>query len=95
MLRPPRGRGKWRGGGERLTDVLVIGSGFVGLWAALSAVRRLDELAVPDGAVNIIVLSAKPFHDIRVRNYEADLSACRICSPTCSTQPALRISPPW
>jgi NADH:ubiquinone reductase (H+-translocating) len=61
-----------------LTDVIVIGSGFAGLWAALGAARRLDELAVPAGTVDIAVLSAKPFHDIRVRNYEADLSACRI-----------------
>jgi NADH dehydrogenase len=61
-----------------LSEVLVIGSGFAGLWAALGAARRLDELAVPPGTVGITVLSAKPFHDIRVRNYEADLSACRI-----------------
>ena len=61
-----------------MTDVVVVGSGFAGLWAALGAARRLDELAVPAGTVNVTVLSAKPFHDIRVRNYEADLSACRI-----------------
>ncbi len=58
--------------------MVVIGSGFAGLWAALGAARRLDELGVPPGTVDITVLSAKPFHDIRVRNYEADLSACRI-----------------
>jgi NADH dehydrogenase len=61
-----------------LTAVVVIGSGFAGLWAALGAARRLDELAVPAGTVDITVLSATAFHDIRVRNYEADLSACRI-----------------
>jgi NADH:ubiquinone reductase (H+-translocating) len=61
-----------------LTAVVVIGSGFAGLWAALGAARRLDELGVPAGAVDITVVSARPFHDIRVRNYEADLSACRI-----------------
>lgn len=61
-----------------MTQVLVIGSGFAGLWAALGAARRLDELAVPAGTVGITVLSAKPFHDIRVRNYEGDLSDCRI-----------------
>lgn len=58
--------------------VVVIGSGFAGLWAALGAARRLDDLAVPPGTVDITVLSAKPFHDIRVRNYEADLSDSRI-----------------
>ena len=61
-----------------MTAVVVIGSGFAGLWAALGAARRLDELAVPQGTVDITVLSAKPFHDVRVRNYETDLSACRI-----------------
>ena len=61
-----------------MTAVVVIGSGFAGLWAALGAARRLDELAVPAGAVDVTVLSGQPFHDIRVRNYEADLSACRI-----------------
>jgi NADH:ubiquinone reductase (H+-translocating) len=58
--------------------VLVLGSGFAGLWAALGAARRLDELDAADGAVDITVVSSKPFHDIRVRNYEADLSPCRI-----------------
>lgn len=57
--------------------VVVIGSGFAGLWAALGAARRADELAV-SAQVEITVLSQKPFHDIRVRNYEADLSDCRI-----------------
>jgi NADH:quinone reductase (non-electrogenic) len=61
-----------------VTAVVVIGSGFAGLWAALGAARRLDELAVPAGSVDITVLSAKPSHDIRVRNYEADLTGCRI-----------------
>ena len=61
-----------------MTAVLVIGSGFAGLWAALGAARRLDELGVPAGTVDVTVLSAKPFHDIRVRNYEDDLSDCRI-----------------
>ncbi|KKC03635.1 NAD(P)/FAD-dependent oxidoreductase [Mycobacterium nebraskense] len=61
-----------------MTAVVVIGSGFAGLWAALGAARRLDELAIPPGTVDITVLAAQPFHDIRVRNYEADLSPCRI-----------------
>lgn len=61
-----------------VADILVIGSGFAGLWAALGAGRRLDELAVSAGSVDVTVLSRRPFHDIRVRNYEADLSGCRI-----------------
>jgi NADH dehydrogenase len=54
------------------------GSGFAGWWAALGAARRRDELDVPTGTVDVTLLSRKPVHDIRVRNYEADLSAARI-----------------
>jgi NADH dehydrogenase len=61
-----------------MSDVIVIGSGFAGLWSALGAARRLDELRVPDGQVSITVLSPRPYHDIRVRNYEPDLRDCRI-----------------
>jgi len=61
-----------------LTAVVVIGSGFAGLWAGLGAARRLDELAVPKDTVDITVLSPKAFHDVRVRNYETDLSSCRV-----------------
>jgi NADH:ubiquinone reductase (H+-translocating) len=58
--------------------ILVLGSGFAGLWAALGAARRRNELGVAEGTVAVTVISSQPFHDIRVRNYEADLSACRI-----------------
>jgi NADH dehydrogenase len=61
--------------------VLVLGSGFAGLWAALGAVRRLDELGAAPGAVDVTVISSQPYHDIRVRNYESDLSPCRIPLP--------------
>jgi NADH dehydrogenase len=61
----------------RASRVLVLGSGFAGLWAALGAARRLDELGAQN-AVDVTVVSSRPFHDIRVRNYEPDLSACRI-----------------
>jgi NADH:ubiquinone reductase (H+-translocating) len=56
-------------------DVLVLGSGFAGLWAALGAARRADELGAD---VSVTVVSATPYHDIRVRNYEPDLTNCRI-----------------
>jgi NADH dehydrogenase len=59
-----------------VSEVVVLGSGFAGLWAALGAARRLDELGVDD--VGITMLSSQPYHDIRVRNYEADLTPCRI-----------------
>ncbi|WP_063020621.1 NAD(P)/FAD-dependent oxidoreductase [Nocardia niwae] len=56
--------------------VVVLGSGFAGLWAALAAARRLDELGV--GTVDITMISCTPYHDIRVRDYETDLSTSRI-----------------
>ena len=56
----------------------MLGSGFAGLWAALGAARRLDELGAAHGDVTITVISSQPYHDIRVRNYEADLTDCRI-----------------
>ena len=58
--------------------ILVLGSGFAGLWAAVGAARRLAELGVGPDRVQVTVISAEPFHDIRVRNYEPDISACRI-----------------
>jgi NADH:ubiquinone reductase (H+-translocating) len=61
-----------------MSEVLVLGSGFAGLWAALGAARRLDELGATHGGVNVTVLSSQPYHDIRVRNYESDLTPCRI-----------------
>ena len=61
-----------------MSEVVVLGSGFAGLWAALGAARRLDELGVAHGGVKITVISSQPYHDIRVRNYEADLTPCRI-----------------
>ncbi|MET0701426.1 MAG: FAD-dependent oxidoreductase [Mycobacterium sp.] len=61
-----------------MTDVVVIGAGFAGLWAALGAARRLDELGLPADEVTVTVLSSVAYHDIRVRNYEADLASCRI-----------------
>jgi NADH dehydrogenase len=61
-----------------VSEVVVLGSGFAGLWAAIGGARRLDELGVAHGAVQITVVSSQPYHDIRVRNYEADLAECRI-----------------
>ncbi|MEV0674697.1 NAD(P)/FAD-dependent oxidoreductase [Mycobacterium sp. NPDC050441] len=58
--------------------VLIVGSGFAGLWAALGAARRVDELGPAADGVKITVVSERPFHDIRVRNYETDLTDCRI-----------------
>jgi len=55
--------------------ILVLGAGFAGLWSAIGAARALDERGIGADSVEITVVDRTPFHSIRVRNYEADLSA--------------------
>ena len=55
--------------------VLVLGGGFAGLWSALSAARARDEFGAE---CEIVLVNDTPFHSIRVRNYEADLSDTRV-----------------
>jgi NADH:ubiquinone reductase (H+-translocating) len=56
-----------------MARILVLGSGFAGLWAAVGAARKLDELGIPRRQVEILVVDRNPYHGIRVRNYEPDL----------------------
>src|ERR1700761_6841392 len=63
---------------ERPVRILVLGAGFAGLWAAIGAARKLDEMGTPKGAAEILVVDRNPYHNIRVRNYEADLSGTTI-----------------
>ena len=72
-----------------MSEVVVLGSGFAGLWAALGAARRLDDLGAAHGDVTITVISSQPYHDIRVRNYEADLADCRIPLPEVLDPPGI------
>jgi NADH dehydrogenase len=58
--------------------ILVLGSGFAGLWSALGAVRKLDELGYSPDAVAVTLVNRDAFHSIRVRNYEADLTQVRV-----------------
>lgn len=58
--------------------ILVLGSGFAGLWSAVGAARRLDELGVGNNQVEILLVNRDAYHNIRVRNYEADLSAVQV-----------------
>ncbi|HEY4848901.1 MAG TPA: FAD-dependent oxidoreductase [Methylocella sp.] len=53
--------------------ILVLGAGFAGLWSAVAAARRLDELGAGPGEVEVLVVNRTAWHSIRVRNYEADL----------------------
>ena len=54
-----------------MARILILGAGFAGLWAAIGAARKLDELGE---AAEILVVDRNPYHNIRVRNYEIDLS---------------------
>ncbi len=54
--------------------ILIVGAGFAGLWAAIGAARKLDEMGTPKAAAEILVVDRNLYHSIRVRNYEADLS---------------------
>jgi NADH dehydrogenase len=58
--------------------ILVLGAGFAGLWSAVGAARRLDELGVDPGEVEVLVVNRTPWHSIRVRNYEANLKGTRV-----------------
>ena len=58
--------------------IIVLGAGFAGLWSAIGAARALDQRRIGPDRVEVIVVNATPWHSIRVRNYEADLSEARV-----------------
>src|SRR5579875_2549362 len=57
-----------------MARILVLGAGFAGLWAAIGAARKLSEIGASARDVEILVVDRNPYHNIRVRNYELDLS---------------------
>jgi NADH dehydrogenase len=61
-----------------MARIVVLGAGFAGLWAALGAARKRDEIGAPAADVEILVVDRNPYHNIRVRNYEVDLSDAAI-----------------
>ena len=58
--------------------IIVLGAGFAGLWSAVGAARALDERGIGTDRIEVIVVNATPWHSIRVRNYEAELSGTRV-----------------
>ena len=58
--------------------ILVLGGGFAGLWSAVGAARKLEELDQCSDAVEVILVNRDAFHSIRVRNYESDLASVRV-----------------
>jgi NADH dehydrogenase len=55
--------------------ILVLGGGFAGLWSALAAARARE---MQGADIEVTLLNDTPWHSIRVRNYEADLSDTRV-----------------
>ena len=58
--------------------IVVLGGGFAGLWSAVGAARKLDELQVAPDDVEVTLVNRDAYHSIRVRNYEADLTSARV-----------------
>jgi len=61
-----------------MARILVLGAGFAGLWAALGAARKREEIGARAAEVEILVVDRNPYHNIRVRNYEVDLGDAAI-----------------
>ena len=59
-------------------QIVVLGGGFAGLWSAVGAARKLDELGYGPQTAEVTLVNRDRYHCIRVRNYEADLSAVRV-----------------
>ena len=58
--------------------IVVLGAGFAGLWSAIGAARKLDELDVGPERVEVTLVDRSAFHSIRVRNYEVELDGTRV-----------------
>jgi NADH dehydrogenase len=58
--------------------IIILGGGFAGLWSAVGAARRLDELGIPLSEIEILLVDRTDWHAIRVRNYERNLADVRV-----------------
>lgn len=58
--------------------IVVLGAGFAGLWTAIGAMRKIVEAKAQD-EIKVTAVNRAPYHNIRVRNYEADLG--EVCVP--------------
>ena len=61
-----------------MKKIVVIGGGLAGFWAAAGAARNLDLHGTGPDDIAITLVNRDPYHAIRVRNYEADLSDVRV-----------------
>lgn len=61
-----------------MARIVVLGAGFAGLWAAIGAARKREEIGAARGELELLVIDRNPYHNIRVRNYEVDLREAAI-----------------
>ncbi|KAF8178571.1 hypothetical protein K438DRAFT_1265920 [Mycena galopus ATCC 62051] len=54
--------------------IVIIGAGFAGMWAALSAARKREMAGKADASVEIVLVAPEPILYIRPRLYENDVS---------------------
>src|SRR6516164_4906376 len=73
--RPAWSRAALRSSETIMARIVVLGAGFAGLWAAIGAARKREEIGA---AAEVLVVDRYPYHNIRVRNYEVDLSEAAI-----------------
>lgn len=52
--------------------ILIVGSGFAGVWGALGAARVLDQQGRADGSVEIALISPEPLLAMRPRLHESE-----------------------
>ncbi|MDF0492866.1 NAD(P)/FAD-dependent oxidoreductase [Bradyrhizobium yuanmingense] len=64
-----------------MARIVVLGAGFAGLWAAIGAARKREEIGASDRDIEIRLVDRNPYHNIRVRNYEADLAEVALPLP--------------
>ncbi|MCA1527501.1 NAD(P)/FAD-dependent oxidoreductase [Bradyrhizobium yuanmingense] len=64
-----------------MARIVVLGAGFAGLWAAIGAARKREEIGASDRDIEIRLVDRTPYHNIRVRNYEADLAEVALPLP--------------
>ncbi|SDH15704.1 NADH dehydrogenase [Bradyrhizobium sp. Rc2d] len=64
-----------------MARIVVLGAGFAGLWAAIGAARKRDEIGASGRDIEIRVIDRNPYHNIRVRNYEIDLGEIALPLP--------------
>jgi NADH dehydrogenase len=62
----------------KVKRIVVLGAGFAGLIAAVGAARKLVELNIAKQDIAVTIVNRDPWHCIRVRNYETDLSDVRV-----------------